>query len=209
LISKLTASILVFLPRLRTRIFTGLISRLFAECGKGSRIAPPFRFANLHQVRLGERVFVNPDCWIHVVGGLGDDRSVKLDIGAYSGIGMGATIAAAKSIVLGDHVLLARNVYISDHHHAYEDISRPIMYQGIGGVAPVSIEAHTWLGQNVVVLPGSTIGRHCIIGANSVVKGPIPDYSVAVGAPARVVKRFNPATSEWERPAGDSAGTVR
>jgi acetyltransferase-like isoleucine patch superfamily enzyme len=73
------------------------------------------------------------------------------------------------------------------------------MRQGITDIAPVFIGRHTWLGQNVVVLPGVAIGQHCIIGANSVVNSSIPDYSVAVGAPARVIKRYNRDTNQWER----------
>jgi SAM-dependent methyltransferase len=95
--------------------------------------------------------------------------------------------------------LLARNVYISDHNHAYVDLTRPIVHQGIGKVSPVFIGRNTWLGQNVSVLPGVTIGEHCIIGANSVVRSSIPSYSVAVGAPARVVKQVNRKTGQWER----------
>jgi acetyltransferase-like isoleucine patch superfamily enzyme len=73
------------------------------------------------------------------------------------------------------------------------------MHQGINGIAPVSIGRNAWLGQNVVVLPGVTIGEHCVIGANSVVNSSIPDFSVAVGAPARVIKRYNKETARWER----------
>ena len=112
---------------------------------------------------------------------------------------MGSHISAAQQVVIGEHVLLAPNVYISDHAHAYENVDVPIMRQGMTGVAPVSIGRHTWLGQNVVVLPGVTIGQHCIIGANSVVNSSIPDYSVAVGAPARVVKQYNRNSGQWER----------
>ncbi len=202
MLSLIVAPLMVYYQRLRTRMFTWMISGLFGECGRGSRIAPPLRFANLQQVRLAPGVVINRDCWILTVGELGDDRSIKLDVGSQCGIGMGATISAAKSVVLGDHVLLARNVYISDHGHAFEDISRPIMYQGISEPAPVMIGSHTWLGQNAVVLPGVTIGQHCIVGANSVVRNSIPDFSVAVGAPARVVKRFNQDTRRWEKVTG-------
>jgi acetyltransferase-like isoleucine patch superfamily enzyme len=75
------------------------------------------------------------------------------------------------------------------------------MHQGINGVAPVTIGRGTWLGQNVVVLPGVTIGQHCVVGANSVVNSSIPDYSVAVGAPARVVRQYNRNSAKWERVA--------
>ena len=94
---------------------------------------------------------------------------------------------------------LARNVYVSDHAHAYENIGVPIMHQGINRIAPVTIGKHTWLGQNVVVLPGVSIGEHCVVGANSVVNSSIPDFSVAAGVPAKVVKRYNQKTKTWER----------
>jgi lipopolysaccharide O-acetyltransferase len=180
-------------------MYSAMILPLFGGHGRRCRIAPPFRFANLHQIELGHDVNLMRDCWIHVLGGLGDDVSIKLKIGNRCGIGMQATIAAAQSVVLEDQVLLARNVYIADHAHAFTDVSIPIMDQGIGNIAPVRIGRNTWLGQNVAVLPGVTIGEHCIVGANSVVNHSIPSFSVAVGAPARVVRTYNPATKQWQR----------
>ncbi len=185
--------------RLRIRLFTLMLSSQFSEIGHGSRIAPPLRFYGLNQMSLGEGVMINPDCWLQTIPGLGDEHSPKLIIKAHAGIGMGAHISAAKQIVIEEHVLLGRNVHISDHAHAFENVKIPIMQQGINEIAPVSIGRGTWLGQNVVVLPGVTIGLHCIIGANSVVRSSIPDFSVAVGAPARVVKRHNPETGQWEK----------
>jgi acetyltransferase-like isoleucine patch superfamily enzyme len=185
--------------RIRTRLFTLLLSTQFKEIGAGSSIAPPFRFYGLSEISLGAGVIIHRDCWIHVVSGHGDEASPKINIKSHAAIGMGATISAAHQVVIGEHVLLARNVYISDHAHAFEDIETPIMHQGINRIAPVTIGNHTWLGQNVVVLPGVTIGEHCVIGANSVVNSFIPDFSVAVGAPARVIKRYNQQTGTWER----------
>ena len=185
--------------RIRTRLFTLLLSSQFNELGAGSRISPPFRFYGLNRMSLGERVMINRDCWIQTIPGgeLGNDA--KLIIGSHAGIGMGAHISAAKQVLIEEKVLLARNVHIADHAHAFENIDVPIMKQGINRIAPVSIGRSTWLGQNVVVLPGVTIGQHCVIGANSVVNSSIPDFSVAVGAPARVIKRYNQETNAWER----------
>ncbi len=184
--------------RIRTRLFTFLLSSQFRHIGAGSRIEPPFRFSGLDQMSLGDGVIIFRDCWIHVPAG---QRATdpKLVIGSHSGIGMGATISAAQQVVLGEHVLLARNVYISDHAHAFSDPTVPIMHQGLDNIKPVSIGRHSWLGQNAVVLPGVSIGEHCVIGANSVVNSSIPDFSVAVGAPARVVRRYNPKADAWER----------
>ena len=184
--------------RIRTRLFTLLLSSQFKEFGAGARISPPFRFYGLNQMSLGEGVMINRDCWIQTIPGGGRENDAKLIIGSHAGIGMGAHISAAKLVLIEEYVFLARNVHIADHAHAFENIDVPIMEQGIDRIAPVSIGRSTWLGQNVVVLPGVTIGRHCVIGANSVVNSSIPDYSVAVGAPARVAKQYNQTTGRWE-----------
>jgi lipopolysaccharide O-acetyltransferase len=197
--------------RLRTRLFTLLIAGQFETFGKGCRVSPPFRCHGLQRMRFGEQVNVERDCWIQTIGDSSEDDNVKLVIGAHTGIGMGACISAARMVTIGENVLLARNVYISDHAHAYEDIRVPIMKQGINNVKPVSIGRNTWLGQNVVVLPGVNIGQHCVIGANSVVNASIPDFSIAVGSPARVVKRHNPQTGKWEsvRETAESLAAIR
>jgi len=185
--------------RIRTRLFTLLLSSQFKEMGAGARISPPFRFYGLNQMSLGECAMINRDCWIQTIPGGERGNEAKLVIRSHADIGMGASISAAHKVIIGEYALLARNVYISDHAHAFGNIEMPIVYQGINGIAPVVIGKHTWLGQNVVVLPGVTIGERCVIGANSVVKSSIPDFSVAVGAPARVVKRYNRGTGAWER----------
>jgi acetyltransferase-like isoleucine patch superfamily enzyme len=190
--------LLILRTRLRTRLFTWIIKPLFGDCGSCVRICPPFRFANLQQVKIGRDVVVNRDSWIGVVSDRGDERSIKLSIGSGCAIGMGATISAASSIVLEDDVLLARNVYISDHGHAFKDVTQAIKNQGITSSSAVRIGRGTWLGQNVVVLPGVTIGEHCVIGANAVVRQSIPARSVAVGIPARIIKQFNDRSGLWE-----------
>lgn len=189
----------------RARVFTSIIASQLHRCGKNVKILPPFRSSNLGGISLGEGVIINQDCWILTVGQPRSDRLPKLEIGPHCEVGMGATISAAHSIVLGGHVLLARNVYISDHGHAYEDISRPVTQQGISAPAPVAIGSGCWLGQNAVILPGVTIGEHCVIGANSVVNRSIPSFSVAVGAPARVVKQFDPTSGKWTKSSPSAA----
>jgi acetyltransferase-like isoleucine patch superfamily enzyme len=184
--------------RARTRLFSLFIAGQFRAFGSGSRVTPPIRFNGLHRIQVGEGVNIERHCWIQTIGSSADDQEVKLVIGARASIGMGASISAARRVTIGEDVLFARNVYISDHAHAYEDIKVPIMRQGITEPKPVTIGRHAWLGQNVVVLPGVSIGEHCVIGANSVVNASIPDYCVAVGTPARVVRRYNAETRAWE-----------
>jgi len=105
-------------------------------------------------------------------------------------IGRGSGIVGHLSIRIGHDVWTGHHVYITDQNHGYEDVTRPISQQSQPERA-VSIGDGSWIGAGAMVLPGSQIGRHVTIGANSVVTGDIPDWSVAVGAPARVIRRFD------------------
>ncbi len=86
---------------------------------------------------------------------------------------------------------------IGDHSHQYEEVDLPIQFQGVTERGPVRIERDSWIGANVFILPSVTIGRHAVIGANSVVNQDIPAYSVAVGAPARVIKQYDFEAKQW------------
>lgn len=107
-------------------------------------------------------------------------------------------ITCAEKIIIEDDVLIAPDVFITDHEHGLDPTVE-------GGYSPqeirtdcVKISKGVWLGQRVCVLSGVTIGQHSIIGANSVVTHDIPEYCIAVGCPARIVKRYNIAKKEWE-----------
>ncbi|MBO0408685.1 DapH/DapD/GlmU-related protein [Aeromonas hydrophila] len=111
-------------------------------------------------------------------------------------------IAAADSIVIGDDVLIASRVFITDLNHGNysgEEHSHPdsISRERTLHTKPVVIGSNVWLGEGVVVLPGVTIGKSSIIGANSVVSRDIPANSIAVGNPARVIKQFDFQRGQW------------
>ncbi len=105
-------------------------------------------------------------------------------------IGRGSGIVGHLSIDIGDDVWTGHHVYITDQSHGYSDISKPISQQSQPESA-VSIGEGSWLGHGVVVLPGAKIGKHVAVGANSVVTGELPDYCVAVGSPARIIKQYS------------------
>ena len=104
-------------------------------------------------------------------------------------IGRGSGIVGHFSIEIGNDVWTGHHVYITDQNHGYEDVSRPISQQAQPERA-VRIGDGSWLGHGCIVLPGVSIGRHVVVGANSVVTHDLPDYCVAVGAPARVIRQF-------------------
>ena len=97
-------------------------------------------------------------------------------------------IAAQSEIIIEDDVMFASNIHINDAFHGFETANEPYKYQKIFRIAPIRIKRGCWIGQNVVILPGVTIGEYAIIGANSVVSKSIPSRSIAVGIPARVAK---------------------
>ena len=98
--------------------------------------------------------------------------------------------------MIGENVLTADKVYISDNLHSYTNIHLPILQQPIKQLKDVYIGSGTGIGENACII-GATIGKQCVIGANAVVTKDIPDYCVAVGAPATIIKRYNLKKQRW------------
>ncbi len=144
----------------------------FIRIGAGTLIGPSFNLA----------AGMHPDEPLQVPGG------IVISIGNRCVLGRGGSIIGRCSIVIEDDVTTAPNVYITDHNHTYDDLTVPSGRQW-PAEEPVRIGAGSWLGTNVVVLPGADLGRHVTVAAGSVVRGQIPDYSVVAGVPGRVVRR--------------------
>jgi acetyltransferase-like isoleucine patch superfamily enzyme len=114
-------------------------------------------------------------------------------------------ITAMNNVVIGDNVLMASKIYISDCSHGFysgEEMDSSPEQHPIDrsyNISEVIIEDNVWLGEFVSVLPGVTIGKGAIIGSNSVVTKDIPANTIAVGSPARVIKKYNFETKKWEK----------
>lgn len=93
-------------------------------------------------------------------------------------------------ISIEENVMLGSGVHIYVSNHAFNDVSRPIIHQGHQDVKPVSIGKGAWIGANAIILPGVSIGENSVIGAGAVVTKSIPDYCVAVGNPAKIIKEL-------------------
>ena len=143
------------------------------------------------------KAYVGKMTWLAAVP-LTSEKECKLVIKDGCLIGHFNHIYATGKIVIENDVLTADKVYISDNLHRYDDIEKPIHKQPIKQNGHVTIGEGSWLGENVCVL-GVSIGKHCVVGANSVVTHNIPDYSVAIGSPAFVIKRYNFDTQKWQK----------
>jgi acetyltransferase-like isoleucine patch superfamily enzyme len=134
------------------------------------------------RLQLGEHVLFEPGVWI--TGGTGG----RISIGAGSFLNIGVMVAAVDHVEIGEHCMFANGCFVTDADHRFDDPVLPVPWQGFTSKGPTRIGDNVWCGANVVVTSGVTIGDRCVIGANSVVTRDLPARSIAVGAPARVVK---------------------
>lgn len=165
-------------------------------------------------VHLGKDVTIqNPQC-IHLGKGVsvgnysyflpcteyaGIKYSPKIKIGDGCWIGIRNSFACINRIEIGNNVLFAGYVHLTDHSHGYEDISKPIKNQPLISKGPIVIEDDCWLGFESEILSGVHIGKHSIVAARAVVTKDVPPYSIVAGNPARIVKQYNFETRQWER----------
>jgi acetyltransferase-like isoleucine patch superfamily enzyme len=178
----------------------------FKSFGDGSLIAFPWvTIYNEHYIEIGTDTMLGPYCALSAGMTPGQEclTSPVVRIGDRCLIGRGSGIVGHLAIDIGNDVWTGHHVYITDQNHGYEDVTRPISKQS-QPERPVRIGDGSWLGTGTVVLPGATIGQHVAVGANSVVTGDLPDFCVAVGAPARVIKQYD-AASGW-KPADEFRG---
>ena len=164
----------------------------FGRFGAGSIICFPTNTVfNERYIHIGEGTMIGPN--ITLSAGMMPGQQCVTDpvvrIGDRCLIGKGSGIVGHFSIDIGNDVWTGHHVYITDQNHGYTDVTRPISQQSMPERA-VSIGDGSWLGYGTVVLPGAQIGKHVTVGANAVVTGVIPDFSVAVGNPARVIRRY-------------------
>ena len=167
----------------------------FRHFGRKSRIDRPLRLDGCRNISIGDNVWVQPGTWLGCTPETGCEKP-ELCIGNGTVLGNYNHIYATRSIVIEENVLTADKVYVSDNLHSYENPDISVIKQPVKQVSDVVIGAGSWLGENVCVI-GAKVGKHCVIGANAVVTKDIPDYSVAVGVPAKVVKRYDFEAKSW------------
>lgn len=181
-------------------------ARRFHRFGDGSAICFPITaLFGEEYIDVGEHVIIGPFASISagVMPGHVLDHTPVVSIGDRVLIGKGSGIVAHDRVVIGDDVFTGHHVYITDANHGYEDPNESLGRQ-FAQSRPVSVGAGSWLGHGTVVLPGAQIGRNVAVGAGSVVTGVLPDFCVAVGNPARVIRRLVPGEG-WvkvDEPAG-------
>jgi acetyltransferase-like isoleucine patch superfamily enzyme len=176
------------------------LARGFGAFGVGSALLyPQGVIYNESYLRIGEETLIGPN--VCLTAGMGPDQPMLTNpvvtIGDRCIIGRGSHVIGHWSIVLGDDIQTGPYVYITDQNHGYEDLEMPVGRQPTRE-RPVRIGSGSWLGANVVVLPGTDLGRNCVVAAGAVVRGTFPDHTVVGGVPAKAIRVLE--DGEWRRP---------
>lgn len=183
--------------KLVSYFFKSYIKCELKHFGANSWISEPLKIQHPENISIGKSVGIGQKAWLAAVP-LTNAFSCELIINDGTRIGDFSHIYATNHITIGKNVLIANFVYISDNLHTFENIETPIIYQPIKQLKPVVIGEGCWIGEHVSVI-GASVGKHSVIGANAVVTKDIPNYCVAVGAPAHIIKRYNFDTQKWEK----------
>lgn len=174
-------------------------TREYKEWHWSSIIVSPLYISNKKYISIGENVRIMHHARIEAVCRYcKQEFSPSLVIGDNVSIQQNVHITCANSVEIGANTAIVANVTITDIIHPYTEKDIHLIKQPII-VKPVKIGSYCGIYNNVVINAGVTIGHHVTIGANSVVTKDIPDYCVAVGSPARIIKRYNPISQQWDK----------
>lgn len=167
-------------------------------------IRTPFIVRGKKMIKFGKNLTTGKHCRLEAFIADGD-KSEKIFLGDDIQFNDYVHISALKQIIIGNNVLMASNVYISDNSHGYykgtKDDTDPFIppQKRIYFVDPVVIGDNVWIGEGAIIMPGVKIGKGAVIGAHSIVNSDIPENNLAVGAPAVPIKHYNPITKMWEK----------
>ena len=175
---------------LYVRVFRLFARKRFRSFGHNVYVFPGVDCSGEMCIEIGDDVVLLDQTVLAAERGMMGGADGLLQIGSGCSIGRRNHIYAREKIIIGKRVITASNVYISDCTHTFENVLIPIMDQPVRTVGAVEIGDGAWIGQNACII-GCRIGKNSVIGANAVVLNDIPDHSVAVGIPAKVVRRVS------------------
>lgn len=167
-------------------------------------IRRPFTIRGGNMIDWGKKLTTGVGCRIEAFIADGNNNS-KIHFGDRIQLNDYVHISSVKSITIGDDVLIASHVYVSDNSHGsykgYKNDTSPLIIPTKRPyyTAPVKIGNRVWIGEGVIIMPGVTIGDGSIIGAHSIVNKDVPENTIAAGSPAKIIKHWNDITQKWEK----------
>jgi acetyltransferase-like isoleucine patch superfamily enzyme len=184
----------MFVGFIANRLYQQTYIRGLAHIGEGVRLGRHVRIDSPDCVSIGSKVYIGDYTWIsspklnYYKGKDPETLHPRISIGDGTYIGRFTTIACISKIDIGKKVMISDSCYLGDCYHGYKEKDTAIIEQRLYSPGPIRVGDGTWIGINVSILPNVAIGKHCVIGANSVVRKPVPDYYMAFGNPAQIRK---------------------
>ena len=181
---------------LKRKVDSWLIKRLFRR--KGGVIKKPLSLIGHSSFEIGEKVRIKDFATIECYKRFGDQQlNPKLVLGDGVVIGPMLTMYVTEKLVIGKNTIIAHNATIvTENHGTNPELEEPFMSQYLSS-KPVTIGSNCWLGSNVVILPGTSLGDNCIVAANAVVNKSFPDNVLIGGVPAKILKKYDYSRHEW------------
>jgi acetyltransferase-like isoleucine patch superfamily enzyme len=178
--------------RIVDRAFSRVVKRSLAAAGDGFFLMHPADILGEKYIRVGKNFSAFGRLRLEAYDRhLGHEYQPSIVIGDRVSINYDCHIGCVNKIVIGNDVLMASKIFITDHMHGEataEALKTPPSARKVVSPGPVVIGDNVWIGEGVAIMPNVTIGRNAIIGANAVVTTSIPENAVAVGVPARVIR---------------------
>jgi acetyltransferase-like isoleucine patch superfamily enzyme len=177
-----------------------------AAFGSGSTIFPFCIIQGAHNIRMGSGSHLLSGCMLQAIGyytGAGEteqdpeEKAPELTIGDGTIVGRFCHFTSADRILIGRNVLFGDRVLVADHDHGFRDPDQPPRRQALAPGRPVTIGDDCWIGDGAAILPGASLGRHVVVGANAVVTGSVPDFTVVAGNPARPLRVYDTKAGRW------------
>lgn len=157
-----------------------------------SYIGKPIYLSGFRGWQFGKKIRIYPNARIEVFS------SALLIIEDDVSIGQGLHLICANKVQICSNTTISANVYISDVDHTFDDVAVHVMQQPLK-IKQTYVGPNSFIGYGSVILPGTQLGKSCVVGANSVVKGVFPDYCMLAGSPARIIKRYDIKEKCWKR----------
>lgn len=175
-------------------ILRGLMYKpFFGKFGFPSYIGKPIFINNFNKIFIAKRVRIFPHARIEVIG-----KNASIVFEENISVGQNLHTISGRDLTIGKNTTISGNVFITNIDHEYQEIDKHILNQPYI-IKETKIGENCFLGYGAIIQAGTILGKQCIVGANAVVRGHFQDYSVIVGIPARIVKRYDIEKQLWRK----------
>ena len=170
-----------------------LYKPFLGQLGAFSYIGKPLYIRNLSRIVIGSRVRIFPHARIEVI-----DKESSIILKNNLSMGQNLHLISGGELTIEENTTISANVFITNIDHEYQEIDKHILGQPLL-YKKTHIGKNCFIGYGAVIQAGTILGKQCVVGANAVVRGIFPDYCVIVGAPAKIVKRYDSASKTWRK----------